>query len=603
MAFTEVELAILSKASYFELPDSAEQKPLYDFLNDNKKSLTKQLGDGYASSIDSLLQKVEGQDYTIVQTRDDKDGTGFAAMAISDPGGGVTVACRGTEGFSLDYDSRKDVIADIELVASLQTCQQKEMEKFVKNLEQSNYSSYSFTGHSLGGNLAMYGAICLTNPNKLGTCTTFNAPGFNAAFLERYKVRISRIDDRMISFQNERDCVSEAFNVPGQIVILECDGWDCLDVLGIDAHMLETLVPNADGTFKRNRTGKKDTTVVGYVLDQVTGGTDITMGFFAPLTLTYGFFKWRQEEAKVICRDFSRETREMLLDVAREVEEEKWWQISRWDCWYKLDKFFGGLAADWDRYSGNVDTYYRKLIDTNDASAKDIKKIFDNVYTIDSSYAKNIKNLTQQLGQKIRNELQQISNLIVPKVIVHENYSIPKQAYLPVSPKKTNAVGERSPEAYNEVMEAFEVSTNPRYQPRNGDTWCNIYVWDVTTAMGCEIPHYYNKTTGAPMTRSECLKNPGTYYEMSASRMTKWLEKYGAQYGWVECDEATAINSANQGMPTVTVGTDTGHVAMVAPQKEGETGVMISQAGGRNFEHGKLSNGFGKHPVKYFYHP
>ena len=104
----------------------------------------------------------------------------------------------------------------------------------------------------------------------------------------------------------------------------------------------------------------------------------------------------------------------MLLDVAKETDEEKWWQISRWDCWYKVDKFFGGLAADWDRYSGNIDTYYRKLIDMNDAGAKDIRKIFEKVYAIDSAYAGNINASTERLSSEVRRKLEAIRDSINP---------------------------------------------------------------------------------------------------------------------------------------------------------------------------------------------
>ena len=191
---------------------------------------------------------------------------------------------------------------------------------------------------------------------------------------------------------------------------------------------------------------------------------------------------------------------------------------------------------------------------------------------------------------------------VVPDVVVNENYNIPNSPSLEITPHKTNAPGSRSPEAYKEVLADLDVENRKRYQPRNGSTWCNIYVWDATKAMGCEIPHYYDPKTGQGLSRDYCLKNPGSYLEMSANRMTTWLTKYGAQNGWIECDQATAIAMANKGMPTVVAATTTGHVGMVVPQNEGDTGVMISQAGASNFDYGAQRNGFGNYPVKYFYH-
>lgn len=189
-----------------------------------------------------------------------------------------------------------------------------------------------------------------------------------------------------------------------------------------------------------------------------------------------------------------------------------------------------------------------------------------------------------------------------PFIHINENYDISNTQWKEITPRVTNYEGERSAEAYNAVIADLDVENRGRYARTSKDTWCNIYVWDVTKAMGCEIPHYYSKTTGEPLTRAYCLKHPGEYYEMSADRMASYLANYGRDCGWMECDADTAIAMANQGYPTVTAATTTGHVAMVVPQNEGESGVKISQAGASNFEHGAINKGFGKHSVKYYYH-
>ena len=111
----------------------------------------------------------------------------------------------------------------------------------------------------------------------------------------------------------------------------------------------------------------------------------------------------------------------------------------------------------------------------------------------------------------------------------NDYYDIPSRQSLPITPYKTNDAQHRNPDAYSEVMESLDVGNTDRYRISNNNTWCNIYVWDVTTAMGCEIPHYYDKITGEPLTREYCLQNPGTYFEMSALRMTTWLSTYGSK--------------------------------------------------------------------------
>ncbi len=222
------------------------------------------------------------------------------------------------------------------------------------------------------------------------------------------------------------------------------------------------------------------------------------------------------------------------------------------------------------------------------------------------TYENADKVLRERIGDELPTEIQIIppsEQVVQPPVVYNPNGDIPNGPWYEITPFKTNDPGQRSAEAYNEVLADLDVENRARYQPGK-DTYCNIYVWDATKAMGCEIPHYYDPNTGAGLSRDYCIKHKGSYLEMSASRMTKWLQTFGAQNGWIECDAATAQKMANAGMPTVAAATTTGHVAMVVPQNEGETAVMISQAGGRNFNHGTIDSGFGKHTsgVKYYYH-
>ena len=279
MAFTDVEMAILSQLAYKDIKKGAS---LYSVLQKKESYLNSKLGSEYKESISSLMTKVKNKDYTIVKAVNDKDDTGFAAFAIKDPNNEVTVACRGTEGFSMDYDSRKDVLADMQLAFSMQTNQQEKMKDFVEDLVKSkaDYDGFYFTGHSLGGNLAMYGAITLEDPKLLKGCRTFNAPGFNADFLKKHKSRIDKIEkskDKMIAYQNECDGVSECFDVPGKVVVLECEGVDALNKDGIVAHGLNKLIIDKKGKFKKNHTGMKDSTIVGSALGNVTNITDLLL--------------------------------------------------------------------------------------------------------------------------------------------------------------------------------------------------------------------------------------------------------------------------------------------------------------------------------------
>ena len=76
---------------------------------------------------------------------------------------------------------------------------------------------------------------------------------------------------------------------------------------------------------------------------------------------------------------------------------------------------------------------------------------------------------------------------------------MPVEQWRPVTPAITSSFNSRSPELYRAVIDQFQVETAERYRPfRNGNTYCNIYVWDVTRAMGAEIPLYTDPETGQP---------------------------------------------------------------------------------------------------------
>lgn len=265
MAFTDIDLAILSQASY-NVSRRYEGMSLYEVLTDSNMNdyLKENLGSGYTKHLSTLIERVKESSYTIVKVQDNTQ-NGFAAFAVKDPNNNVTVACRGTELGKLKSDPSTallDLGEDVKLALSRETAQQADMAKFMDDIQRGNYDSYSFTGHSLGGNLAMYGAITLDDPSKLAQCKTFNAPGFNSNFHRDHKDDIAAVEDRITSYQNKYDGVSEALTVPGNVVILDSkkkSNW------GVSGHMLDDLVIK-DGQFKTSKSQKKAITALGSLL-------------------------------------------------------------------------------------------------------------------------------------------------------------------------------------------------------------------------------------------------------------------------------------------------------------------------------------------------
>lgn len=184
--------------------------------------------------------------------------------------------------------------------------------------------------------------------------------------------------------------------------------------------------------------------------------------------------------------------------------------------------------------------------------------------------------------------------------------TIPSQPGKPTDPAITSNVWNRSAPLYTSVINQFSVETNERYQP-DGGTYCNIFVWDVTSAMGAEIPHYYDAKTGRPMSRGEKGAN-----QMNANAMYKWLHEYGDQYGWYEVDPKEAQQLANDGHPVVTAlyrSGRHGHVQVVCPSSDGlydqKRGVTVAQAGRRLTSYRPITQLYGSSSlskVSYFAH-
>lgn len=164
----------------------------------------------------------------------------------------------------------------------------------------------------------------------------------------------------------------------------------------------------------------------------------------------------------------------------------------------------------------------------------------------------------------------------------------------------TNEPGDRDPRVYDAVLNQFAVGYNSRYVQRPGKTYCNVYVWDATKAMGAEIPHWVDKN-GNPV-----AVNTGS--ELNANRTIEWLEKHGVEKGWREVSVEEAKTLADKGQPVVATWknpdpSSPGHVAMVRPgEYTASDPPHIAQAGGKNFNDDTVDEGFADRSVVYYAH-
>lgn len=214
---------------------------------------------------------------------------------------------------------------------------------------------------------------------------------------------------------------------------------------------------------------------------------------------------------------------------------------------------------------------------------------------------------SQQLGSSYGSYSSYIQSTI-PQVSGTSQALLPTNGSKPATPAVVSTVNNRSAQHYQQVIDQFNVENSQRYAIKNGSTYCNIFLWDVSSAMGAEIPHYTDPKTGAPVQ----YPNTSGAKAMNANSINSWLNQYGEQYGWRKVSAEEAQRYANMGMPAVTSWKNPnghGHVQVVCPSKDGKydsaKGVTVAQAGRKLYNYAYATQVYGSSTLKkveYFVH-
>jgi len=141
---------------------------------------------------------------------------------------------------------------------------------------------------------------------------------------------------------------------------------------------------------------------------------------------------------------------------------------------------------------------------------------------------------------------------------------IPKDPWVPCTPKVTSTPESRTPELYFDVIAQFRVTKEARYAPTKDATFCNIFAQDVMAAMGVPLPR-----------------------EMTANATLKLMSDPGPGIpGWHVGDKSAAIAKARDGHPAMMGYFNPqgahGHLAILCPASTLTTPIT-AQAGAQNF--------------------
>lgn len=242
----------------------------------------------YLDTAASLEKKLKENNFVISRYVDQNDSneSGFMAFAIEpvpNPEKEAYVISRGSDLMDGSFMQSINPLnedntlndwwsADAALAWSEQTRQQQEMQVFMEGLAK--YDSITLAGHSLGGNLAVYGAVSYPNHEKIKNVYSFNGPGFNPKFHTENLTAIKDLEGRIWNFQNENDMVSSMLIDVGKVVILESALTE--DNI-ITNHSLWTCAMDPDGTVRRGASGKKYiwTEAIGAVSNVISVGIKI----------------------------------------------------------------------------------------------------------------------------------------------------------------------------------------------------------------------------------------------------------------------------------------------------------------------------------------
>lgn len=117
--------------------------------------------------------------------------------------------------------------------------------------------------------------------------------------------------------------------------------------------------------------------------------------------------------------------------------------------------------------------------------------------------------------------------------------------------------GKRSRELYEVLLKQFGVLVNPRYaEDAPGKLRGHIFVWDVSRAMNCEIPHF----VGAK--------------ELTLAQTCDWVRHEGPMRGWKRVLGDDVFTVANEGKLVVALPREarTKFVCVVQPQERSDDG-------------------------------
>lgn len=197
MSYTDSQMIVASQIAYWDFDiDILDDRPytineLIELELDSSDATHVEK----ALEIQELIQKREETEvcgeWVIQDICNDQHGSGMYACMIDTRDDEALIAFRGSESDTLENVIKDWGFSDIGLLNSILTPQQAAAEKYTSELYKkygSRYTSFSMTGHSLGGNLAEHATITAADGvrDKINQCVNLDGPGFSKKYLKAH---------------------------------------------------------------------------------------------------------------------------------------------------------------------------------------------------------------------------------------------------------------------------------------------------------------------------------------------------------------------------------------------------------------------------------
>lgn len=112
-------------------------------------------------------------------------------------------------------------------------------------------------------------------------------------------------------------------------------------------------------------------------------------------------------------RDFSDTSKQQVLELVSEVENEKICDFTDWigDRWLDFDEWIGKLNIR--NYVNNVNSYHKKVIDKNNATKGSIENIFSKVANVDNTYGNITGNIYTSIS-RLSSYIDAMNEIVTP---------------------------------------------------------------------------------------------------------------------------------------------------------------------------------------------